>query len=76
MCRAVCSLTRQLFREEWETCLESWMVRRSGHTHVQRTLADLLGERYNEGEAEMMVEQKEEGPLVALGSRVILQCSV
>lgn len=55
MCRAVCSLTRQLFWEEWETCPESWMVRRSGHMRVQRAIADLLGEKYNEGEGEMMV---------------------
>ncbi len=54
MCRAVCSLTQQLFWEEWETCLESWMARRSGHMHVSRTMADLLGEKHNGG-GEMMM---------------------
>lgn len=48
MCRAVCSLTRQLFWEEWETCLESWMPWHWGHIHVQLTIADLLGEKNNE----------------------------
>lgn len=56
MCRAVCSLTRQLFWEEWETCLESWMAQRSGHMRVvRRAIADLLGEKHNEGVGEMMV---------------------
>lgn len=56
LCAVLCgSLTRQLFWEEWETCLESWMARRSGHMYVQGTLADLVGEKYNEGEGEMMV---------------------
>lgn len=56
MCRAVCSLTRQLFWEEWETCLESWMAQHLGHAHVECTIADLLGEKYNEGEDDGVVE--------------------
>lgn len=47
MCYAMCSLTHQLFWEEWEMCLESWMAWLSGHMHVQRTFADLLGVEHN-----------------------------
>lgn len=47
LCAMLCSLTHQLFWEEWEMCLESWMAQLSGHMHVQCTFADLLGVEHN-----------------------------
>lgn len=42
--RAACSLTQQLFGQEWETCPESWMAAALGVTCLfSAAVADLVG---------------------------------
>lgn len=81
MCRAVCSLTRQLFWEEWETCLESWMAQRQRRRRRRlRSHAFSTDIRWPTWREEQWRRRRgdgrcrgRKGPVVALGSDVIVQ---